>query len=91
LSLRATRIGRHSWPNSSMTLSMRASLVGAILDKVVGPNARRAGIFRPQPHARPIGEPKTASFGLFVRDLQPLSRPLPTDQPAWRNRAAILR
>ena len=64
-----------------------ASLVGTILDKVIGPDV--VGIFRPQPHARPIGEPKTASFGLFVRDLQPLPFPDPFD-PAVADRPTRL-
>src|SRR5262245_7662164 len=33
LSLRATRIAKHSWVNSSST-----SIVGAVLDKVIGPH-----------------------------------------------------
>ena len=52
-----------------------ASLVGAILDKVVGPDV--VGMLRAQPDTRPIGEPKTASFGLLVRDLQSLTFPDP--------------
>jgi len=45
------------------------------------------GVFRPQPDAGPIGQPQTAPFGLFVRNLQPLTLPDPfdpsvTDQPA---------
>jgi hypothetical protein len=40
-SLRATQIAKHSWVNSSNTLSIRpvlASLVGAVRNKVVGPD-----------------------------------------------------
>jgi hypothetical protein len=50
-----------------------ASVVGAVLDKVVGPDVIAA--LRPQPAARSVGQPEPASFGLFIGDLQPLASP----------------
>jgi hypothetical protein len=62
-----------------------ASIVGAVLDKVVGPDV--IAVLRPQPDARSIGQPEPASFGLFIGDLQPLASPdaldpLVVDYPA---------
>ena len=86
-SLRATRIARHSWVNSSMMLSMRIlpAVMGAVLDEVVGPDV--VAVLRPQPDARSVGQPQPAALGLFGGDLQPLAPPDPldplvVDQPA---------
>src|SRR4029077_12214106 len=62
-----------------------ASIVGAVLDKVVGPDV--IAVLRPQPDARSIGQPEPASFGLFFGDLHPLASPdaldpLVVDYPA---------
>src|SRR5947209_2669172 len=62
-----------------------ASSVGAVLDKVVGPDV--TAVLRPQPDARSVGQPEPASFGLFIGDLQPLASPdaldpLVVDYPA---------
>jgi hypothetical protein len=50
-----------------------APIVGAILDKVIGPDV--IAVLRPQPDARSVGQPEPASFGLFIGDLQPLASP----------------
>src|SRR5262247_1691147 len=62
-----------------------ASIVGAVLDKVVGPDM--IAVLRPQPDARSVGQPEPAAFGLFIGDLQPLASPdaldpLVVDYPA---------
>src|SRR5215470_6133226 len=62
-----------------------ASVVGAVLDKVVGPDV--IAVLRPQPDARSVRQPQPASFGLFIGDLQPLASPdaldpLVVDYPA---------
>ena len=50
-----------------------ASVMGAVLDEVVGPDM--IALLRPQPDARSVGQPEPASFGLFIGDLQPLASP----------------
>src|SRR6266508_3993701 len=87
LSLRATRIAKHSWVNSSSTLSIRylRPLWGAVLDKVVGPDM--IAVLRPQPNARSVGQPEPAALGLLMGNLQPLTLPdtldpLVVDYPA---------
>jgi hypothetical protein len=62
-----------------------ASIVGAILDKVVGPDM--IALLRSQPDARSVGQPQPAAFGLLMGDLQPLASPntldpLVVDYPA---------
>ena len=62
-----------------------ASIVGAVLDKIVGPDV--ITVLRPQPDARSVGQPEPGSFGLFIGDLQPLAPPdaldpLVVDYPA---------
>jgi hypothetical protein len=62
-----------------------ASIVGAILDEVVGPDM--IAILRPQPNARSVGQPEPAALGLLMGDLQPLALPdtldpLVVDDPA---------
>jgi hypothetical protein len=59
--------------------------VGAILDKVVGPDM--IALLRSQPDARSVGQPQPAAFGLLMGDLQPLASPntldpLVVDYPA---------
>jgi hypothetical protein len=59
--------------------------VGAILDKVVGPDV--IAVLRPQPDARSVGQPEPAALGLLEGDLQPLASPdaldpLVVDYPA---------
>jgi hypothetical protein len=46
-----------------------ACIVGAVLDKVVGPDT--IALLRPQPNARSVGQPELASFGYG----QPLASP----------------
>jgi hypothetical protein len=62
-----------------------ASIVGAILDKVVGPDM--IAVLRPQPDARSVGQPEPAALGLLMGNLQPLTLPdtldpLVVDYPA---------
>src|SRR5256884_7471445 len=62
-----------------------ASIVGAVLDKVVGPDM--IAVLRPQPNARSVGQPEPAALGLLVGNLQPLTLPdtldrLVVDDPA---------
>ena len=62
-----------------------ASVMGAVLDKVVGPDM--IALLRPQPNARSVGQPESAALGLLSWDLQPLASPdtldpLVVDYPA---------
>jgi hypothetical protein len=62
-----------------------ASIVGAVLDKVVGPDM--IAVLRPQPNARSVGQPEPAALGLLMGNLQPLALPdtldpLVVDDPA---------
>jgi hypothetical protein len=62
-----------------------ASIVGAVLDKVVGPDM--IAVLRPQSNARSVGQPEPAALGLLGWDLQPLASPdaldpLVVDNPA---------
>jgi hypothetical protein len=50
-----------------------ASIVGAVLDEVVGPDM--IAVLRPQPDARSVGQPEPAALGLLLGDLQPLASP----------------
>ena len=50
-----------------------ASVMGAVLDEVVGPDM--IALLRPQPDARSVGQPEPAALGLLMRDLQPLALP----------------
>ena len=54
-----------------------APVMGALLEKVVGPDV--VGAFRPQPSARSVGQPQAAALGLPGGDLQPLASPDPLD------------
>ena len=62
-----------------------APVMGALLEKVVGPDV--VGALGPQPDARSVGQPQPAALGLPGGDLQPLASPDPldpfvVDQPA---------
>jgi hypothetical protein len=62
-----------------------ASVMGAILDKVVGPDM--IAVLRPQSDARSVRQPEPAALGLLRWDLQPLASPdaldpLVVDDPA---------
>jgi len=50
-----------------------ASIMGAILDEVVGPDMVR--IFRPQTDAGPVVQPEPTLLRLLLRDFQPLPSP----------------
>ena len=61
------------------------SIVGALLDKIVGPDV--VGALGPKPNARSVIQPQAAAFWLLSRNLQPLAPPDPldpfvVDQPA---------
>src|SRR5205085_11029356 len=97
LSLRATRIAKHSWVNSSKHVEhpILASVMGAVLDEVIGPDM--IALLRAQPHARSVGQPEPAALGLLRWDLQPLARQIRSTrlsliiQPACRSSPATLR
>src|SRR5499427_9319306 len=62
-----------------------ASIVGAVLDKVVGPDV--IAVLRPQPDARSVRQPKSAALRLLMGNLEPLASPdtldpLVVDEPA---------
>ena len=62
-----------------------ASVMGAVLDEVVGLDM--IALLRAQPHARSVGQPEPAALGLLRWDLQPLASPdtldpLVVDYPA---------
>ena len=59
----------------------------AMLDEVVGPNV--IAMLRPQADARTIRQPQTASFGLLLRNFQPLKPPNPLDPFAVHNPASV--
>jgi hypothetical protein len=65
--------------------SIPASIVSAVLDKIVGPDM--IAVLWPQPNARSVGQPEPAALGLFMGNLQPLTLPdtldpLVVDYPA---------
>src|SRR5512143_1001730 len=47
--------------------------MGAVCHEIIGPDMMAMG--GPEPDARPIVEPETSSFGLLLRNLQPLLAP----------------
>jgi len=51
--------------------------MGPILDEVVRPDV--IAVLRPQPDARSVRQPEPSSFGLLLRNLQPLASPDPLD------------
>ena len=53
------------------------SIVGAILDEVVGPDM--IAVLRPQPDARAVIQPESPAFRLSGGNLQPLTPPDPLD------------
>src|SRR5665213_987326 len=53
------------------------SVMGAILDKVVGPDV--VAVFRPQADARPVGKPQAPTLGLSGGDLQTFTPPQALD------------
>ena len=62
-----------------------ASIMGAVLDKVVRPDV--IAVLRPQPDARSVRQPEPAALGLLLGDLEPLASPdtldpLVVDEPA---------
>jgi len=62
-----------------------ASVMGTVLDEVVGPDM--IALLRAQPNARSVGQPEPAALGLLSWDLQPLASPdtldpLVVDYPA---------
>ena len=62
-----------------------ASVMGAVLDEVIGPDM--IALLRAQPNARSVGQPEPAALGLLRWDLQPLASPdtldpLVVDYPA---------
>jgi len=50
-----------------------AAIMRAVFDKIIGPDMVTMG--RPEPDTRSIVEPQTSSFGLLLRNLQPLLTP----------------
>src|SRR6266446_300870 len=50
-----------------------ASILGAVLDEVVGPDM--ITLLRAQPNARSVGQPEPAALGLLMGNLQPLASP----------------
>src|SRR5215213_8926884 len=63
------------------------SIMGTILDKVVGPDV--VGVLGPQPQAGAVRQPEPATPGLLFGDLEPLAAPDPlhplvVDHPAGR-------
>ena len=50
-----------------------ASIVGAVLDKVVGPDV--IAVLRPQPDARSVRQPEPAALRLLMGNLEPLASP----------------
>ena len=54
-----------------------ASIVGAVLDEVVGPDV--IAVLGTQPDAGSVRQPEPAALGLFMGDLQPLALPDPLD------------
>jgi hypothetical protein len=60
------------------------AIMGAVLDKVIGPD--RIAVLGPQPDARAVGQPEPSTLGLLGGNLQPLASPDPfhplvVDQP----------
>jgi hypothetical protein len=62
-----------------------ATIVSTVCHEIIGPDMMAMG--GPEPDTRPIVEPETSAFGLFLRNLQPLLapdafHPLMIDPPA---------
>src|SRR5258708_4048671 len=77
-SRRDTRMARHSYDFvDDIEHAEPASIMGALLDKVVRPHV--VAVLGPEPNARSVIQPETAAFRLLGRDLQPLASPDPLD------------
>jgi hypothetical protein len=93
LSLRATRIAKHSWVNSSSTLSI--PIMGAVLDEVVGPDII-ALLRRSRMHHPPASQ-SLPRLGCLGGTFSPSRRQIRSTrlsliiQPACRNSSATLR
>jgi hypothetical protein len=64
------------------------SVVGPVLDEIVGPDVVR--VLRPQPGAGSVVEPETALLGLPGRNFEPLPSPEPLDPLAVHHPASRL-
>src|SRR5262249_5661583 len=73
LSLRATRIARLGELVEHVEHPIPATIVGAILDEVIGPDM--IAVLRPQADARSVDQPQPAALGLLMGNLQPLTLP----------------
>src|SRR3954471_12581689 len=82
LSLRATRMARHSWVIlrqaqddvvDDVEHADLAPVMGSVLDEVVGPDM--IAVLGAKPDAGAIAQPEPAALGLPGRDLQPLASP----------------
>jgi len=49
------------------------TIVRAVCHEIIGPDMMAMG--GPEPHTRPIIEPETSTFGLLLRNLQPILTP----------------
>src|ERR1022692_1649624 len=68
--------------------SIFPSIVGAVLDQVVGPDV--IAVLGTQPDAGSVRKPEPAALGLFVGDLQPLTPPDPLDPLVVDDPACLL-
>ena len=64
------------------------SIVSSVFDEVVGPDV--SGPLRPEPKARTVGEPKTASLRLLLWNLEPLPSPDPFNPLAVHDPAGLM-
>ena len=64
------------------------SVVGAVLNEVVGPDM--VGMFRAKPDAGVLVAPEPPALGLLVRNLQPLASPDPLDPLAVHDPAGSM-
>ena len=71
LSLRLTRVARHSRPSSSRMFNVLETFPSSV--EVVRPGM--VAIFRPQSHARPVIQPELSFLRLLHRHFQPLTPP----------------
>ena len=68
--------------------SIFPSIVGAVLDKVVGPDV--IAVLGSQPNARSVCQPEPAALGLLRGDFQPLASPDPLDPLVVDEPASLL-
>src|SRR5262249_35505145 len=72
-----------------------ASIMGAVLDKVVGPDM--IAVLRPQPDARSVGQQEASALGLLKGNFSPSRCQIRSThlslmiQPAWRRSSATSR